>query len=128
MMSYELERKERERRDILWGIDWPGHPNRKARTEIEKSLQDEPERWEFIFLSTDPLADYSYDDLALMKRNDGIYSIIRTTGCSCPSPTETWGEEESGTIDGLLRHCKNQLMDRETCFDEMCSFLEKYVP
>lgn len=37
----------------------------------------------------DKNADYSYDDWALVKLKDKYY-LLSTSGCSCPSPNETW--------------------------------------
>lgn len=34
-------------------------------------------------------ASYEYDDVALL-RLDGAYALASTSGCSCPSPNETW--------------------------------------
>lgn len=39
--------------------------------------------------SSDPEASYSYDDYALCEL-DGEYFLFNTSGCSCPSPDETW--------------------------------------
>lgn len=41
---------------------------------------------------TDDEASYSYDDWALC-RLDGAYYLLSTSGCSCPSPSETWRVE-----------------------------------
>lgn len=38
----------------------------------------------------DAEANYSYDDWALVEL-DGQFYWLHTSGCSCPSPTETWG-------------------------------------
>lgn len=38
----------------------------------------------------DAEACYSYDDWALVSL-DGRYYLLSTSGCSCPSPSETWG-------------------------------------
>lgn len=40
----------------------------------------------------DKEADYSYDDWALCEL-DGKYYLLSTSGCSCPSPAETWRVE-----------------------------------
>lgn len=37
-------------------------------------------------------ASYSYDDWALC-RLDGDHYLLATSGCSCPSPSETWHVE-----------------------------------
>lgn len=85
------------RREALWGIDWPGHPSGGVNGPVEESLRHAPESWQCLRVENDPEADYSYDDLALMRRSDGLYALVRTSGCSCPSPTETWGVVASGS-------------------------------
>lgn len=103
-MNYEQRADERRRRDALWGIDWPGHPACGASGPTEQSLQNEPERWRLLCVTDDPNADYSYDDLALMVRDDGLHILVQTSGCSCPSPCETWGIVAEGTpVDMLAR-------------------------
>jgi len=95
-----------ELRTKLWGIEWPGHPAGCAKSESEISLRDEPSRWKCLHVSNDPGADYSYDDLALMVRDDGLYVLVETTGCSCPSPTETWGVVKEGTLSDMVALCE----------------------
>lgn len=46
--------------------------------------------------SEDPHACYSFDDYALCEL-DGVYYVINTAGCSCPSPAEEWEVLFSGT-------------------------------
>jgi hypothetical protein len=38
---------------------------------------------------SDPDAEWSYDEIALVEL-DGDYYALTTSGCSCPSPSETW--------------------------------------
>lgn len=42
-----------------------------------------------IVLEVDFGQAYEYDDVALL-RLDGAYALATTSGCSCPSPNETW--------------------------------------
>lgn len=116
-MSYDYEKiaaertAERERRSKLWGIDWPGHPNsdKEELTDAEKSLMDEPEKWKLLAVTYDPDADYSYDDLALLQRDDGLHILVRTSGCSCPSPTETWGQIAEGDMTDILKVIQSEI-------------------
>jgi hypothetical protein len=55
------------------------HPLVKRRYEIE-----------IIGGVEDKDASYSYDDFALCEL-DGQFYLLETSGCSCPSPSETWG-------------------------------------
>jgi hypothetical protein len=67
---------------------WVGHPDagdtseistRRYEVEIHGGIQDEE-------------ASYSYDDYCLCELDNKFY-LLNTSGCSCPSPTETWGIE-----------------------------------
>lgn len=74
------------------------HDNLSAN---EKILVDGRERANTIAFSEDPAACYSYDDWALVEL-EGCYYIVNTSGCSCPSPDETWelmfcGDKEHAT-------------------------------
>lgn len=52
--------------------------------------------------TNDPDADYSYDDYALCKtQNQDDYYIINTSGCSCPSPSDTWGIVLHGSAEDV---------------------------
>lgn len=102
--------QESERRRALWGIDWPGHPDGADRPKVGAperdlaGLEEAPELWTLPLVAHDPGADYDYDDLALLRREDGEWALVRTTGCSCPSPTETWGYVARGTLEDVARH------------------------
>jgi hypothetical protein len=108
--DYKFDRKQSDVRENLWGIDWPGHPSecgipKKVETTRD-SLVAEPERWKLLKVTHDPEADYSYDDLACMVREDDkLHILVRTSGCSCPSPTETWGIVCEGTEEDLFKYC-----------------------
>lgn len=51
--------------------------------------------------SSDPHSCYDYDDYALAEL-DGVYYVFNTSGCSCPSPSETWGLIFRGSKEELL--------------------------
>ena len=63
-----------------------------------RGIEDEPsltlvacrDRVEVIGEVTDAEADYSYNNYCLVHL-DNKYYLLNTSGCSCPSPTETWG-------------------------------------
>lgn len=49
----------------------------------------------------DAEADYSYDDFALVRLDDDYY-LLNTSGCSCPSPSETWSVQIGPvSLDGM---------------------------
>lgn len=53
---------------------------------------------------TDETASYSYDDWALCEL-DGEYYLFSTSGCSCPSPNETWRVEIGpATLQEIRNH------------------------
>lgn len=109
-MDIERMWNESSRRSALWGISWPGHPRGAGAEDgpAARSLTDEPERWKMVHASADPEADYSYDDLALMERDDGTVALVRTTGCSCPSPDETWGVIAEGDREAVCKAIESE--------------------
>lgn len=87
-----------------WGnFGWVGSPRCESQTEDEKVLIARRADIEFVGGIADPDADYSYDDFALVLL-DGVYYLCESAGCSCPSPSETWGVEHNGTLSHI-REC-----------------------
>jgi hypothetical protein len=74
-------------------------------TADELFFCENSERANTIAESRDPHAFYSYDDYALAEL-DGAYYAFNTSGCSCPSPDETWGLIFKGSRDELLAFLK----------------------
>lgn len=70
-------------------------------TDDEKHFAANHARAVTIAESEDPHADYSYDDWALCEL-DGLYYAFNTSGCSCPSPSETWELMFKGDRESLL--------------------------
>ena len=73
--------------------------NYNQRTSLEGDdafLIENGERAITVAESEDPCASYSYDDFALILL-DKKYYVVETSGCSCPSPGETWECLFSGT-------------------------------
>ena len=50
----------------------------------------------------DAEASYSYHDYALVRLH-GEWYLLETAGCSCPSPSETWGVTRGPTTLGDIR-------------------------
>lgn len=84
--------------DCPTGYWWVGHPECEDVGEKERILIDNRDRLDFISGVSDPNADYSYDEYALVKL-DGVYFLCQTSGSSCPSPSETWSVFSSGTLE-----------------------------
>jgi hypothetical protein len=49
----------------------------------------------------DPDASYSYDETALVSYDTDFY-VVQTAGCSCPSPSETWGTSVVGSLGKII--------------------------
>jgi hypothetical protein len=62
---------------------------RGSLSGVERFFVDNIARAVTICESSDPDASYSYDDYALCEL-DGAFYLFNTSGCSCPSPNETW--------------------------------------
>ena len=58
-------------------------------TDDELHFLKNHDRAETLVETEDPHADYSYDDYALAVLDEQFY-VFNTSGCSCPSPSETW--------------------------------------
>lgn len=80
------------------GYDWIGHPRGDVKGADELLLMNNRSEIEVLWEIEDVGACYSYDDWALV-RLFGKYYVLNTSGCSCPSPTETWSVTFSGTLD-----------------------------
>lgn len=70
-------------------------------TPDELFFCENSDRAKVIAESSDPHSSYYYDDYALAEL-DGAYYAFNTSGCSCPSPDETWGLIFKGSRDELL--------------------------
>lgn len=69
--------------------EWVGHPDGGSGGD-ERKLIDRRAEVEVCDLEVhDAEANYSYHDYALV-RLDGLWYLLETSGCSCPSPSETW--------------------------------------
>lgn len=75
---------------------WVGHPDALAYqeniTEDQKLLI--ARRADIILLGNiaDTDLSYEYDELAVVKL-DEVFYLLQTSGCSCPSPSDTWRVE-----------------------------------
>lgn len=70
-------------------LDWVGHPRCDNPGETESFLIKHREDILVLGQIVDEAACYSYDDWALI-RVLGEFYLLNTSGCSCPSPSETW--------------------------------------
>jgi hypothetical protein len=81
---------------------WVGHPDCQNSGEVEKELIENRYNLEIIGGVVDKDADYSYDDFALILFKKKYY-LLQTSGCSCPSPSETWGVDIGPTTLKKIR-------------------------
>ena len=88
------------------GYWWVGHPRCERPGEKEHILIDNRDKLDFISGVSDPDADYSYDEYAIVKL-DGVYFLCQTSGCSCPSPSETWYVYSFGTLEEAVHPIVN---------------------
>lgn len=72
-----------------------------ALTPDELFFCENSDRATTIAWSSDPNESWDYDDYALAEL-DGVYYAFNTSGCSCPSPDETWELIFKGSRDELL--------------------------
>lgn len=70
-------------------------------TDDEKFFVENSDRAATLAESSDPHADYSFDDYALAEL-DGTFYVFNTVGCSCPSPCEVWDLDKKGTREEIV--------------------------
>lgn len=90
--------------DQEWG--WVAHENglNSRSTEVERELVTNRYKLEIIGGITDKEASYDYDDWALCRLGRR-YFLLSTSGCSCPSPSETWRIEKGpATLAEIRKH------------------------
>lgn len=102
---------------------WVAHPsgvsggyysNKASDQSLEKMLCERRYELDIIGGIEDKEADYSYDDWALAKL-DKDYYLFSTSGCSCPSPTETWRVEMGPcSLNEIEKNLKNGNYDGYT--------------
>lgn len=69
---------------------WVGHSSCDRRGDVEKLLISRRADISVIGGVVDETLSYEYDEFALILLDDQYY-LLQTSGCSCPSPSETWG-------------------------------------
>lgn len=93
-----------------WG--WVAHPDAlnggpyggRSSGEAEQFLVDNRYNLNIIGGIADNEASYSYDDWVLVELN-GQYWMLSTSGCSCPSPRETWRIEKGpASLADIRKH------------------------
>lgn len=83
---------------------WVAHKRGGSDNTIDKILISRRLELDIIGGVTDDEASYNYDDWALCKL-DNDYYLLSTSGCSCPSPTETWRTEKGpATLLEIRKH------------------------
>jgi len=84
--------------------EWIGHPSCESPGKAEQDLIDH--RAEILVYAeiADDEADYSYDDFALIRlKGTDLWYLLNTSGCSCPSPDETWNVQIGPTTLAEVR-------------------------
>ena len=68
---------------------WTGDPACEEPNALEQLMIDRRNDLEIVGGIEDEDLSYEYDEYVVV-RLDGMYYLLHTCGCSCPSPTETW--------------------------------------
>ena len=69
--------------------DWVGHGACERPGQLESIMITNRDMVLVLAEISDDNACYDYDDFALCLFGGGFY-LLQTSGCSCPSPSETW--------------------------------------
>jgi len=81
---------------------WVGDPATREPSADERLLIDNRDHILVWGYAQDEDAGYEFDEMALVSLF-GMFYLVQTSGCSCPSPGEMWHVEWSGDIDTLWR-------------------------
>jgi len=68
---------------------WVGHPECYSPDDLEKEFIQNRTKLEIIGGVIDETLSYEYDEFAVVLYKNELY-LLETSGCSCPSPGETW--------------------------------------
>lgn len=75
--------------------------NRLRTDPIEREIIDAWDAAATLAESSDPEADYSFCDYALIQIGDVFY-VTNASGCSCPSQSEVWCVGHRGDRDSTV--------------------------
>ena len=115
------------------GPDWvqhicTGNDNGSRTGEMsadEKFFVENHARATTLVESTDPESNYSYDDYALAELDGELY-VFNTSGCSCPSPSETWDLQIKGGRGDVIAWANSHDSYNSSAFHEFKRALEAY--
>lgn len=94
--------KDKEDYDQAYG--WVGSPRCENPGDSERFIIENRFKLTIIGGVEDKDADYSYDDWALVRLGEKFW-LLSTSGCSCPSPSETWRVEIGpATLNQVRKH------------------------
>jgi hypothetical protein len=86
---------------------WVGSPAAENMSEEMKVLSDRRFEIEIHGGVSDESLSYAYDEMALCEL-DGQFYLLSTSGCSCPSPSETWDIDIGPTtLEKIKEHILN---------------------
>jgi hypothetical protein len=69
---------------------WVGAGAGGGQNPIDQVFKENRHKIEIIGGVVDHNLSYEYDEFALVRWKSKLY-LLETSGCSCPSPDETWG-------------------------------------
>lgn len=96
-----------------WGDSWywVAHPNALCGRDVKspeyaamKYLVDRRSDIDVLGGVIDEDLSWEYDEFALIKL-DGDFYLLETSGCSCPSPTETWEIVQGPASLSQIKEC-----------------------
>lgn len=111
--------------DESWNAEWIANDRCENPGELEKLIIAHREDLIVWGEVSDDDACYSYDDWALVQLDNDFY-LLATSGCSCPSPSETWYVNVGpGTLDDILAKIESGDYDGYTVpFKQKQEFLD----
>jgi hypothetical protein len=84
--------------------EWIAHPRCNHPKAAERLLIENRDDIEVLAEIVDSDSSYSYDEMALVRlASTGALYLLHTSGCSCPSPQETWSVTLEQTTTNAVR-------------------------
>lgn len=102
---------------------WAGHPSCETPGPAEQYIIENRDHIVILgdWVENEP---YSYDEWLLVSVR-GLFYVLTTSGCSCPSPSETWYAVTTGhpSVEAALDDAESS--DRYCCKQAIDSIREK---
>lgn len=88
---------------------WVANPACSEPSDNDNLLIDNRDKVCLVAECSNANLSWEYDETAVVYLRDHGWFLLGTSGCSCPSPNETWGAERFASKKALLKHIRAQV-------------------